>query len=109
MSASRRVTTIVREEDATLVEQILEKVTLLGESHALMEERLGKIGPDGKSGTGLIGDMAELKTEVKSLVGLKNMGRGLLIGIVVAVSIAVAGVEGGFRLLGGSALLLGQH
>lgn len=102
--APRRVVGVTRDDE--LIEQVLEKLTELASGHAVMTERLGIMGPDGKSGTGLIGEVADIKQEVKSLIGLKNMGRGLLIGIVVAVIVSVAGVEGGFRLLGGSALLM---
>lgn len=62
--------------------------------HALMRQTLGKLGEDGKSGTGLVGAVAELTTEMKGLLSLKNRGIGILSGALFVVVIVVMGVKG---------------
>lgn len=59
---------------------------LMEERAALLERLTNAIGersPDGKGGTGLVGEIARLQRDMAELIALKNQG----VGIIVAVSI----------------------
>lgn len=76
------------------LDQQEESIRGLHANHArLMQERdpllerltnaIGERSPDGKGGTGLVGEIARLQRDMAELIALKNQG----VGIIVAVSI----------------------
>lgn len=90
-----------------LDEQAVEKINATALAVSAMQLTMGSYAPDGKAGTGLVGEVANLRGEVQGLVALKNIGRGVLIGAVVAAGVLLLGVAGALRTFGFT--VLGLH
>jgi hypothetical protein len=100
MSATRRPALVLPFDARELLEQVLDKVTDLDTSHQLLSQRVGAPGPEGKGGTGLVGEIAELKVAVKGFSGLRSLVRGILIGAAVAAALVLFGVGGALKVFG---------
>ena len=73
---------------------LIDEIGEMRGDHALMKERLGRRSDDGKGGTGLIGDMVEMKAQMASLMSLKTLGVGAFGGIILVVGLVMFGVKG---------------
>lgn len=71
----------------------------MARDHALMRQTLGAMGEDGKSGTGLVGAVVELKTEMAGLLNLKNRGVGMIAGAFLVVILVTLGIKGAITAL----------
>lgn len=109
MPAARRAMPVPLDEQALgLLQDIANRLGDLEVSHAVMADAVGKPGPEGRGGTGLVGQVAQLRVDVQGLLGLKSLGRGVLIGVLVAGAVALLGAGEALKALGGTALL-GLH
>lgn len=87
-----------------LDEAAVEKINSTSEAVAAIQLTLGVYSPDGKAGTGLVGQVVEMRGEVNRLVALRNMGRGFLAGAVVVAAIAMLGLADAIKAIGFTAL-----
>jgi hypothetical protein len=88
----KRISDAVEEQGA--------EISDMKNSHNLMAERLGQVSSDGKGGTGLVGQVIDLRTDVQGFKGLKSLMRGFLIGGAVVAAILLLGVAGALKALG---------
>jgi hypothetical protein len=70
----------------TLLADLKEQITRLS-------ERVGEPAPDGRGGTGLIGDVASVKADVAALKSLRDRGLGALAAITLLGAILVLGFK----------------
>lgn len=69
---------------------------LMPDRDALLERLTNAIGersPDGKGGTGLVGEIARVQRDLAELIALKNQGIGLIIAISIFGVLIVLGIR----------------
>lgn len=108
MAAARRPTPVAMlpldERTVGLLQSISDQVGELAAGHAEMKLTLGKVSENGRDGTGLVGQVLALSTEVKQLQGLKILSRGFILGAGLVGAVVVLGLKGATSAL---ATLLG--
>lgn len=82
--------------------KLIEEIGEMRGDHELMKQTLGRRSDDGKGGTGLVGDMIEMKTQLGGLMSLKAHGVGLIAGVVLVMAIVLFGFKGALAALLGS-------
>jgi hypothetical protein len=64
------------------------------QQHAVLIAAIGKVSDDGKGGSGLLGEVMRLKTDVRGLLDLKTKGLGFIGAIVLFGALIILGLKG---------------
>ena len=81
------------ESNQELLEAMVKRQEAFKEAHDRIEKALGHLpDSDGRSGSGLLGDVAKLQREVQSFLDLINGGKGFLLSLKIFGAVILGGV-----------------
>jgi hypothetical protein len=74
--------------------EVRDALAAMKTQHEKMLDAIGKASDDGKGGSGLLGEVMRLKTDVRGLLDLKTKGLGFIGAIVLFGALIVLGIKG---------------
>ena len=75
-------------------DEVREGMAAMKAQHVALLQAIGHVSDDGKGGSGLMGEVMRLKTDVRGLLDLKTKGMGFVGAVVLFGSLIFLGIKG---------------